>query len=28
VMTFAPHPRRFFDSQGKLFELTPSHADG
>ena len=26
VMTFAPHPRRFFDSQGKLFELTPSHA--
>ncbi len=26
VMTFAPHPRRFFDPQGRLFELTPAHA--
>lgn len=26
VMTFAPHPRRFFDPRGKLFELTPAHA--
>lgn len=26
VMTFDPHPRRFFDPQGKLFELTPAHA--
>jgi riboflavin kinase/FMN adenylyltransferase len=25
-MTFSPHPRRFFDPQGKLFELTPAHA--
>lgn len=26
VMTFAPHPRRYFDPQGHLFELTPAHA--
>lgn len=26
VMTFSPHPRRFFDPQGQLFELTPAHA--
>lgn len=26
VVTFAPHPRRFFDPKGRLFELTPSHA--
>ena len=26
VMTFAPHPRRFFDSLGQLFELTPAPA--
>ena len=26
VMTFNPHPRRYFDSKGALFELTPSHA--
>lgn len=26
VMTFDPHPRRFFDPQGPLFELTPAHA--
>jgi riboflavin kinase/FMN adenylyltransferase len=26
VMTFDPHPRRFFDSKGSLFELTPTHA--
>jgi len=26
VMTFDPHPRRFFNPQGELFELTPAHA--
>lgn len=26
VMTFDPHPRRFFSPQGQLFELTPAHA--
>lgn len=26
VMTFDPHPRRFFDPDGRLFELTPAAA--
>jgi riboflavin kinase / FMN adenylyltransferase len=26
VMTFNPHPRRFFDPEGRLFELTPADA--
>lgn len=26
VMTFDPHPRRFFNPDGPLFELTPAHA--